>query len=48
MQPFLYFRQNPIPVLLWGLLICLIPSIVITKLVNWINRKKNKLLFKRG
>lgn len=44
-QPILYFPQNPILVLFWGLFISLIPSVGITKLVKFLNAKKNNLLF---
>ncbi len=44
-QSILYWPNNPILVVVWGIVICLIPSIIINCLINWIVGKK-KLLVK--
>ena len=44
-QPILYLPRNPILVLLWGLILCLIPSILCMPLIQWIRKKKNLLLY---
>jgi hypothetical protein len=43
-QPILYIFKQPILVVLWGTLLCLLFAIGIDWLVNIINNKKNKLL----
>ena len=43
-QPILYYPHNPILVILWGILICLSISIVISFPINFIIKIKNKLL----
>ena len=43
-QPILYFSQNPVLVVLWGLLICLVVAVILQFPVDWINKGKNRLL----
>lgn len=45
-QPILYFPKNPLLVLLWGLLICLVLSFAVTKAVAPLLKLKNRLLFR--
>ena len=46
-EPILVFPQHPVLVLLWGLILCLPPAIALIKAANWLNRKKNDLLFRK-
>ena len=43
-QPILFYPQNFALVLCFGLIICIIPSIVVSKIINLIIRNKNLLL----
>ena len=44
-QLLLYLPQNPILVLLWGLLLCFLSAKALSFPVNWIVKKKNEWLF---
>lgn len=46
-QTILYFPNNPILILLWGLLLCLAAAFVITKGTGVLVKWKNRLLFKK-
>lgn len=43
-QPILYAPKNPILVVLWGLVLCYIPSVLIDKLIRPVNKLKNRFL----
>lgn len=42
-QPVLYFPKHPIPVTIWGLLICLVIAVILQIPIDGINKLKNKL-----
>ena len=42
-QPVLYYPHNPVLVLLWGLLLSLAVSFIVSYPINLINKIKNKL-----
>ena len=44
-QPILYAVKNPILVLIWGCILCLIPAFFLTKLVRIFTDLKNSVLF---
>ncbi len=46
LQWILYLPKNPILVLLWGIVLCLVISIIIMIPINWINKCKNRMLNK--
>lgn len=43
-QPVLYAPKNPLLVVLWGLILCYIPSVLIDKLIRPVNKWKNRFL----
>ena len=45
-QPVLYYPRFPILVLLWGLILCLVPSYIVSFAAGWITKIKNKVLNK--
>lgn len=44
LQPILYAPKNPIFVLLWGLILCLIPSLILNPVIVLLQKWKNKIL----
>lgn len=42
-QPILYYPKNPVLVTLWGIIMCLVASIVLNLPIDFINKQKNKL-----
>lgn len=43
-QPILYWPRNPVLVLIWGLLLCWIPSIALDPLIRVIRKQKDRIL----
>lgn len=43
-QPVLYAPKNPVLVVLWGLILCYVPSVLIDKLIRPVNKLKNRFL----
>lgn len=43
-QPILYWLRNPVLVVLWGLILCYIPSVLLDKPVTCLNKLKNRFL----
>ena len=43
-QPVLYWPHNPVLVVIWGLILCYIPSVLIDKLIVPVNKLKNRFL----
>ena len=43
-QPVLYWPRDPVLVVIWGLLLCYIPSVLIDKLIVPVNKLKNRYL----
>ena len=46
-QPILYYPKQPLIVLVWGIVICLIMSIILELVLRRIIKYKNKLIFKQ-
>ena len=43
-QPVLYWPKNPVLVVLWGLLLCYVPAVLLDKLIAPANKLKNRFL----
>lgn len=43
-QPILYWLRNPVLVVIWGLILCYIPSVLLDKPVTCLNKLKNRFL----
>ena len=42
-QPILYYPHNPVIVTIWGLIMCLLISILLSFPINYITKIKNKI-----
>lgn len=43
-QPVLYWPRNPVLVVIWGLILCYIPAVLLDKLIVPVNKLKNRFL----